>query len=142
MRAVNHTPEPPEDGPAWGFAQRMTLATVTLLGTAVAVVVLALNGYAPLVAVVGGLWWGIVPGLLMFAVPMVVAPARMIRWRGGVIARGGYQTTLALRLSKLLAIAGPRPWDSDVARHRVRTLGLLYIVVGLGVGFVVLQLRG
>ena len=121
--------------------QRIGISTVTLLLTAVAIFVFGLNGYAPLVAVVGGVWWGVVPTMLLAGGTMSVAPARMIRWREGAITQRGYQTRIGSWFSKQLGTDGLRPWESAVARHRVRTLGMLQVVVGLGVGVLLLLLR-
>src|SRR5438552_2278084 len=83
--------------------------------TAVAIFVFGLNGYAPLVAVVGGVWWGVVPTMLLAGGTMSVAPARMIRWREGAITQRGYQTRIGSWFSKQLGTDGPRPWESAVA---------------------------
>jgi len=122
-------------------AQRIGISTVTLLLIAVAIFVFALNGYAPLIAVVGGVWWGVVPIMLLFGSSMAADPVRMIRWRESAMTQGGRQTRIGHWFSKQLAIAGPRPSESAVARHRVRTLGMLEIVVGLGVGVLLLLVR-
>ena len=122
-------------------AQRIGISALSLLVMTVAIFLLALNGYAPLVAFIGGLWWGVVPITLLFGAPMTVAPARMIRWREAAMAQRGEPSRIGIWFSKHLCIAGPRPWESAVARHRVRTLGRLYVVLGLGVGLVFLLLR-
>ena len=122
-------------------AQQIAIITGSFLLMAVAIVLFAVNGYAPLIAVVGGVWWGLVPIMLLFGAPMVVVPARVIRWRRAAMAQHGYQTRIGSWFSNQLGIAGPRPWESAVARHRVRTLGALEIVVGLGVGILLLQIR-
>jgi hypothetical protein len=62
-------------------ALRIGISTVTLVLIGVGVVLFALNGYAPLIAVVGGVWLSVVPIMLLFGAPMAVAPGRMIRWR-------------------------------------------------------------
>ncbi len=122
-------------------AQRIGISTVSFLVMAVAIFLLALNGYAPLVAVIGGVWWGLVPIMLFFGIPMAIGPARMIHWREGAMHQRGYQTRIGNWFSKQLGIAGPRPWESAVARHRVRALGMLEIIVGLGVGVLLLLVR-
>jgi hypothetical protein len=122
-------------------AQRISITTVTFLVMAVTIFLFALNGYSPLIAVVGGVWWGGVPILLLFGGTMAIAPARMIRWREGAMTQRGYQTRIGSWFSKQLGVTGPRPWESAVARHRVRTLGMLEVVVGLGVGVGLLFLR-
>jgi hypothetical protein len=122
-------------------AQRIGISTMTILLMAVAIFVFALNGYAPLIAVVGGVWWGAAPIMLAFGVTMAVAPTRMSRCREGMMTQRGSPTRIGSWFSKQLAIAGPRPWESAIARHRVRTLGMLEVVVGLGVGVLLLLLR-
>ena len=70
-------------------AQRIGITTATLLFMAIAVLLFGLNGYAPLVAVIGGVWWGVVPIMLVFGGTMAVAPARMIRWRESAMTQRG-----------------------------------------------------
>jgi hypothetical protein len=114
--------------------QRIVITTATLLLIAALTSSLAVKGYGPYAAVMVGVWWGLLPLGLLFGIALAAAPARMIRWREGVMAQRGYQVRLGLWFSKLLAISGPRPWESPVAQSRVRALGAVEIVFWLGVG--------
>jgi hypothetical protein len=55
--------------------RRITLITGTFLLTAVAIGLLALNGFNPWIAVIGGVWWGLAPVTLLFGVMNAVVPA-------------------------------------------------------------------
>ena len=123
--------------------QRITMITATLLLMVVAISVLALGGYKPWIAVVGGVWWGLAPVALVFGVMNAVVPARVIRWRQTAMeGNSGYQKKIGDRFSSWTATAGPRPWDKSVARNRVRMLDVGQVVVWLMVGVVILLLHG
>jgi hypothetical protein len=123
--------------------QRITLITGTLLLTAVAIGLLALNGFNPRIAVIGGVWWGLAPITLLFGVMNAVVPARVIRGRErAMVGSAGYRKVVGDWFSKRMATTGRRPWDDSVARGRVRMLGICQVVVWLVVGAVILILPG
>jgi hypothetical protein len=119
------------------------MITATLLSTVAAISGLALSGYYPRIAVIGGLWWGLAPVALLFGVTNAVVPARVIRRRETAMEGStGYRKKIGDRFSSWTATAGPRPWENSVARNRVRTLGICQVVVWLVVGVVILLLPG
>jgi len=132
-----------------GSAQRvalMAMTTLSLLLMAVLVAVFALNGYRPLVAAIAGVWWGLMPLVLFDGGVSAAAPAWMIRWREDAMQRPGsklpMQAEIAGWISKRFATNGPQPWDSAIARSRVRLFGMVELTVWLGVGLILLALRG
>jgi hypothetical protein len=131
-----------------GSAQRMALmamTTLSLLLMAVLVAVFALNGYRPLVAAIAGVWWGLMPLVLFDGGVSATAPAWMIRWREDAMQRRSklpMQAEIGRWFSKRFAINGPQPWDSAIARSRVRVFGIIELTVWLGVGLILLALRG
>ena len=131
-------------------AQRIALYMVTFPLIAIAILIFAVAGYAPLVAVIGGLWWGFLPVFLAYGVSMGLAPAAFIRWREEAMARQRSQlrwvdpathAKVGNWFSNRLAISGPHPWESATAQQRVRRMGIAYIVIGIGVAIVPLLLR-
>jgi hypothetical protein len=122
-------------------AQRVAVVTVSFLVMAVAISALALRGYNPWVAVIGGVWWGLVPVGLLFGILNAAAPGRIIRWRKSATAgQTGYQKLGGQWFSKWMAIAGPQPWENHIARDRVRILGICQVLVSLLVGAALLLL--
>lgn len=116
-------------------AQRVAVVMVSFLVMAVAISTLALRGYNPWIAVIGGVWCGLVPVGLLFGILNAVVPGHIIRWRERAIAgQTGYQKSVGQWFSKWMAIAGPRPWENRVARDRVRILGICQVLVSLLVG--------
>lgn len=123
--------------------QRITLVTAALLITAVAISVLALSGYNPWIAVIGGVWWGLAPVALVFGVINALVPARVIRWREAAMeGNTSYQKKIGDRFSRWTAITGPRPWENPVARSRIRMFGICQVVFWLVVGAVILLFPG
>jgi hypothetical protein len=123
--------------------QRITMITATFLLMVAAISVLALSGYNPWIAVIGGVWWGLAPVALVFGVMNAVAPARVIRWRETATEGDtGYRKKIGDRFSTWTATTGPRPWENSVARDRVRALGICQVVFWLVVGVVILLLPG
>ncbi len=123
--------------------QRITLVIGTGLLMAVAIFVLALIGFNPWIAVVGGVWWGLAPVTLLFGVMNAVLPARVIRRReSAMVGSTGYRKEVGDWFSRRMATAGLRPWENAVARDRVRTLGVCQVVVWLVVGVLILLLPG
>jgi hypothetical protein len=121
--------------------QRVVVVTVTFLVMAVAISALAVQGYNPWIAVIGGVWWGLVPVGLLFGILNAAVPGRIIRWRESTMAgQTGYRRFIGQRFSKLMAIAGPRPWEDRAARDRVRILGICQILVSVLVGVALLLL--
>ena len=121
--------------------QRTLLTTATCLLMAVAISALALGGYSPWVAVLGGAWLGLAPPALLFGVLNAVAPARIIRWRESAMSTNtGYRKVVGDWFSKRMAIVGPSPWESSIARNRVRALGIYQIVFWLVGGAMLLLL--
>jgi hypothetical protein len=105
--------------------QRISLTVATFLVMAVAISMLALKGYNPWIAVVTGVWWGLVPVGLLFGVLNLMAPVLVIRWRErAMVGNVGYRKVVGDWFSRRLGAAGPRPWESQTARYRVRMLGL------------------
>src|SRR2546422_9470700 len=97
--------------------QRTLLTTATSLLMAVAISALALGGYSPWGAVRGGAGLGLAPPALLFGVLNAVAPARIIRWRECAMSRNtGYPKGVGDWFSKVMAIGGPNPWGSSMAR--------------------------
>jgi hypothetical protein len=122
-------------------AQRVSLVTVSFLVMAVAISALALRGYNPWIAVISGVWCGLVPVGLLFGILNAVVPGRIIRWRESAIAgQTGYQKSAGQWFSRWMAIAGPRPWENRTARERVRILGICQVFVSLLVGAALLLL--
>ncbi|HEX2681349.1 MAG TPA: hypothetical protein VHQ03_08655 [Candidatus Dormibacteraeota bacterium] len=98
---------------------------------ATTILVLAIRGYNPWIAVVGGVWFGLLP-IGLFGLAIAVAPGRLIRWRERALAgQAGYQKVVGGWFSKRLAIDGAHPWESSEARKRVRMLGVVELVVWL-----------
>ena len=97
---------------------------------AIAIASLALKGNPPWFAVGGGMLLGLVPPGLLFGVTEMVAPGFVIRRREEAMSHHDYgkRRRVADQFSKWLAIAGPRPWESPIARVRVRMLGLALTV--------------
>lgn len=123
--------------------QRITMVTAALLLMAVAIWVLALNGYNPWIAVIGGVWWGLAPVALVFGVMNALVPARVIRWRETAMEGNmGYRKKIGDQFSRWTATTGPRPWENSAARKRVRTLGICQIVFWLAFGAVILPFPG
>ena len=123
--------------------QRITVVTATFLLTAAVISGLALSGYNPLIAVIGGVWWGLAPVTLLFGVMNIVVPGRVIRWRESAMAGNtGYRKMFGDWFSRWTATSGPRPWERSVARQRVRALGICQVVVWLMVGALILLLPG
>jgi hypothetical protein len=109
----------------------------------VAIFVLALSGFNPWVAVIGGVWWGLAPVTLLFGVMNAAVPARVIRKReSAMVGSTGYRKKVGDWFSRRTATAGPRPWENSVARDRVRTLGICQVLVWLVVGLLILLLPG
>ncbi len=52
----------------------------------------------------------------------------------------GYRKVVGDWLSKWMAIVGPSPWESSIARNRVRALGIYQIVFWLVGGAMLLLL--
>ena len=122
---------------------RITMITATLLSMVAAISVLALSGYDPWIAVIGGVWWGLAPVALVFGVMNALVPARVIRWREAAMeGNAGYRKKIGDRFSRWTATTGPRPWESPVARNRIRTLGICQVVFWLVVGAVILLFPG
>jgi len=122
-------------------AQRVAVVTVSFLVMAVAISALALRGYNPWIAVIGGVWWGVVPVGLLFGILNAVVPGHIIRWRESAMAgQTGYRKSVGQWFSKWMAIAGPRPWEDRMARDRVRILGICQVLVFLLVGIALLLL--
>ena len=123
--------------------QRMTLVTAALLLMVVAISVLALSGYNPWIAVIGGVWWGLAPVALVFGVMNALVPARVIRWREAVMeGNTGYRKKIGDRFSRWMVTTGPRPRENPVARNRIRALGICQVVFWLVVGAVILLFPG
>jgi hypothetical protein len=121
--------------------QRITLLAATFLLMVSAISVLALSGYKPWIAVMGGMWWGLAPVTLLFGAMNAVVPVRVIRRRHtAMIGNTGYRKVIGDQFSKWTATTGPRPWENSVARDRVRTLGICQVVFWLIVGVVILVL--
>jgi hypothetical protein len=104
----------------------LVLNAGTLLLVAIAITALALRGRPPWFAFGAGTLLGLVPTGLLFGVTEMVASASVIRWREGMMSRDNdaLRIRVGAQFSKWLAIAGPRPWESPIARLRVRLLGL------------------
>ena len=82
---------------------------------------------------------GLVPVGLLLGVLNAVVPARVIRWRdGAMVGNSGYRNMVGDWFSKWMAIEGPRPWESSIARDRVRMLGVCQVVILLLVGALLL----
>ena len=123
--------------------QRVALITGTCLLMAAAIFVLALSGFNPWIAVISGVWWGLAPVTLLFGVMNAVVPARVIRGRvSAMVGSTGYRKMVGDWFSRRMATTGPRPWESSVARDRVRTLGICQVLVWLVVGALILLLPG
>ena len=123
--------------------QRIALVAGTCLLMAAAIFVLALNGFNPWIAVIGGVWWGLAPVALLFGVMNAVLPARVIRAReGAMVGSTGYRKMVGDWFSRRTATTGPRPWENAGARDRVRILGICQVVVWLAVGVLILLLPG
>jgi hypothetical protein len=119
------------------------MITANLLLVIAAISVLALSGYNPWIASIGGVWWGLAPVVLVFGVMNAVVPARALRWRETAMEGStGYRKKIGDRLSRWTATTGPRPWEDSVARDRVRTLGICQVVFWLVVSVVILVLPG
>jgi len=67
-------------------AQRVAVIAVSFLVMAVAISALALRGYNPWIAVIGGVWSGLVPVGLLFGILIAAVPGRIIRWRESAMA--------------------------------------------------------
>ena len=123
--------------------RRITLVTAALLLTVVAISVLALSGYNPWIAVIGGVWCGLAPVALVFGVMNALVPARVIRGREAAMdGNTGYRKRIGNQFSRWTATTGPRPWENSAALNRVRTLGICQIVFWLVVGAAILVFPG
>jgi hypothetical protein len=123
--------------------KRITLVTATLLLMAASIFALVQSGYNAWIAVIGGVWWGLAPVTLLLGVVNAVVPARVIRWREtAMVGSTGYRKRIGDRFSTWTATTGPRPWESSVARDRVRALGICQVAFWLVVGVVILLLPG
>jgi len=126
--------------------ETLAMTALSLLLMAVLVVGFSVNGYRPLVAALAGVWWGLMPLVLFDGGVSAVAPAWIIRWRQEAMQRPGsrvpMQAETARWLSEQFATDGPEPWNSAIARRRVRLFGMVELFVWLAVGVVLVLVRG
>ena len=74
------------------------------------------------------------------------APAWMTRWRQEAMhrpdSRVPMQAELARWVAEQFATDGPEPWNSAIARRRVRLFGMFELAVWLAVGVILLLVSG
>lgn len=101
-----------------------------LLVVGVGTALLVLKGHNLGAAVtVAGIWAAAVQGLA-WGVAELLAPGWVIRWRERLIAgNSGILKGVGDHFSRALAIEGPSPWESQIARRRIRRSGLVLTLV-------------
>jgi hypothetical protein len=101
-----------------------TFATYMVTAGVAFALLLALH-HSFMAAFIAGIAWGAVPQGLAWGLAELIAPGSVIRWRHKLLAGDGdIRKPVGDYFSRLFATTGPEPWESNIARRRVRALGV------------------
>ncbi len=110
----------------------------------VATVTLLVTGHGLITSLLVGLAWGVLALGILLTVAQVVIPGMLIRWREQLMSSSKVEVNRSIGegVSRILAISGPKPWESTSARLRVRIYGAIFLVVFIAVGVALVVIVG